>query len=284
MPIQCKKTDKRDRLPLSRRTRRMACAGLLSVVTIAASAGAVVSSAGKLPKLDKAIDLALRQNPDVVLAESNVRSAQAELNAVRLQVSRDLAGAYAERREHEQRIEHLRQQLARNQVLYREGRIPQGETTELMIQLAAADGTLASIDARIRYLIGDGGRAVASDPSSSPKALKRRGWTADQAELLESKLTLSFEDAAIEDVLAAIEVALGGKVKFGRDVHGPGGARVSIAVEDMTLGQVLSLLADSVYMAFVKREYGFMVTSRDAAMQTQAPAFPEDLPVTLRGN
>lgn len=248
---------------------------------------AVATGSSKLPGMESAIDMALRQNPDVLLAESNVRAAQAELNATRLRISRDLTGAYAERREQQQRLEQVRLKLERLEALIKNSIASTEARTEVMIELAAADGALASIDARIRYLIGEGSdRALllnASQSKTKGREMARRNFDEKHLGLLETKVSLDVQEAPLTDVLKALS-ALTGNVRFVWDRQFARALEelTTLSVKDVTLREALLMLSDTYSIAFLERDYGFRVVTVAEARRIQAAGVPEDLPVESR--
>lgn len=97
-------------------------------------------AANDLPSIEEMIAAALQSNPDLLVAESKVREAEAERNRARLQVVRQVITL-------RQSLQSQRDTVARLRALYQTGSVQQ-ET------LSAALAALADLEAQVPYLLG----------------------------------------------------------------------------------------------------------------------------------
>jgi len=104
--------------------------------------------------LDELIATALRQNPDVLVAEAAVRHAQATLNQVRLKTAQTVASLHVDLRAARAHLEARRGRLAEIRKLVEAGNVSQAELRKAAVSLAEADAAVARIDAKLRYELG----------------------------------------------------------------------------------------------------------------------------------
>ena len=280
---------------------RMACwsAGLVLALAAGASSLAAFGTGGfvedKVPsRLEDAVERAMRGNPDVLLAESMLQQARAELNAVKLRVARDLTGFYAMRRSAEEARSVSVQRLERLRKMFEAGQVSSMELHEATTTLADADARVGDADAQIRYLIGEGGEKGTGGGNASSKSSRRLlavrhrdEFSERPAACLSTKVVLDFDEgdevsgrAVVDAIAKEIGEKVGGLRFVTRAMDGD-------PLEDFDLGpetirgsveSILQMLADIGEVTFLARDYGFLIMWTPEAREVNAPAIPRDLP------
>ena len=266
-----------------------------SLSTLAASflliAGPVLAQAGPqgpIPQnLDEMIAAALQANPEVVLAEAKLRQAQAELNQVRLQVTRDVVTAFAERKQHEGQLAAASQLLQQALVGQKRGTLSNADVEKAKAELGQAEVASAQSDAAMRYLIGIGTqmsadpfRAKTNQEPETPKTVARPEKIPESlVQPLAKQVTGPFEKTNLADLMKHLSDQAGVSILVDPAALGPpADYEISLALRDgVTLIQVFQALADQVKLCFVLRDYGIMVTSEGRASEIIAPAIPSTL-------
>jgi hypothetical protein len=246
---------------------------------------------GPIPQnLDEMIAAALRANPEVVLAEAKLRQAQAELNQVRLQVTRDVVTAFAERKQHEGQLAAASQVLQQAQALQKRGTMSNTDVEKAKAELGQAEVASAQSDAAMRYLIGVGTqmsadpfRAKSSNQEPERAKTEARPQTPPDAMIgpLAKQVTGPFENTNLADLTKRLSDQIGVSILVDANAFGfPAEFAISLTLrEPVTLTQVFQALADQHDMCFILRDYGILVTSEGRAMEIRAPAIPSNLRV-----
>jgi len=268
---------------------RPVLAALVAMLVLSGSTGLVLSGAStrQIPdRVDKALERAMRANPDVLLAEARVHEAEAHLNAVKLRVAQELTEIYAERRLQVERVERMERKQAPSAKLVETGRLAQGELEHVEIRMAEANQALSTLNARIHYLIGGDGRG-ASSRSSGPRLVsvtKRPRIPDDWRESLQNeRREIDFDDATFDEVVAFLE-SIGDKVSVVANdeiSYATEGMTVTADADTMSIWALLHLLSDRFQVALIVRDYGLHVVTLGAAERIDRPAIPEDLPVKV---
>jgi hypothetical protein len=111
-------------------------------------------------KLEEMLDRALKNNPDIRVAESKVREAEAELNRTRLQVMQKVVKLQQELAVSKALVEQAQANLDRTLELQKARQISQAEVTIAKQMLQQAKANLAKVEADFPYLLGQ----PAADP------------------------------------------------------------------------------------------------------------------------
>ncbi len=223
-------------------------------------------------QLEEMIGMAMEMNPDVALAEAQLRAAAAELRQVRLEVVRELTGLQHERMALGMAIDRLHR-------LADEGRVPEEE----MVELHTAMGEL---NAQARYLIGHG--FPIESPLDGPHMperpfvpAERPAFNEAQSALLDTRLPGGGNEVvSLEELIDGINEAAGVALVPDLDIDLDDEVVLPASEEGMTLRHFFGMLADQrEYLCFVFRDYGILVTHRDRAEHLDAPTIPEDVPL-----
>jgi mono/diheme cytochrome c family protein len=106
--------------------------------------------------LEDVLTSALRNNPDLRVAEAKVREAEAELRRARVQVIQKMVKLQADLRQRREDLQHAEDQLKRVQELFKQGLAPSAQalTAQGLFQKAKSD--LAALEAEVPYVLGPG--------------------------------------------------------------------------------------------------------------------------------
>lgn len=227
------------------------------------------------------LEAMLRNDPQVRLAEANLEKARAELVAARYEATLRILDLQSKRRELAQRLELAREQYVRMKQLVDAGQVSSTELEKLRVDMVLLEGELQSTELRFQQL------ARPMDPPSTPSGkaevvrVQRPAIPAEMAKQLQGPVAFPNTEIALEDWLRTMRAAAPfklivsdvlrhanvGKVQFG------GGTQYSV-------GEAMHALADQHRLAFVLRDYGWILVPHDFALEFSGAAIPPDLPCT----
>ncbi len=107
------------------------------------------------PTLEEMLNKALKDNPDIRVAEAKVREADAELNRTRLQVTQKVLAFHHSRESQKAIIRVAEEDLQRIQKLEANKAVSQEEVKQAQQRLSASKAKLAEIEAEMPYLLGE---------------------------------------------------------------------------------------------------------------------------------
>lgn len=163
------------------------------------------------PTLEEMLNKALKDNPDIRVAEAKVREAEAELNRTRLQVTQKVLAFHHSRESQKAIIKVAEEDLQRIQKLEASKAVSQEEVKQAQQRLSTSKAKLAEIEAEMPYLLGQGNRLSLASAAFSPdgKTLYTesisgavKGWEVEKGKLLTDQAvpnyfgTLRFDNAA----------------------------------------------------------------------------------------
>jgi len=242
--------------------------------------------------LESALAAALRNNPDILLADAKVRQAEAELNQVRLMTVQEVVVAYKQ------------YELQKFVVARLEAHSQLAVTTRE--ELLQAQQGLVRIEAQLRYLVGTTGGALDPRTVAVPdggsvtlgganptvgSVLSRPKLPAELEHALSAEVDCQFLEMPLRDIMELLRDEIGMVVTYsgdlysdetGTEVHS-GGFGSSPTIVTLNLGRtswknVLTALNDKYHLAFIVRDYGLFVARAHYAGRTPGPAIPETLP------
>jgi hypothetical protein len=231
--------------------------------------------------LDDLLSQALKSNPDVRLAESKVREAEAELNRVRMHIMQQIVKLEIDLEEAEKKSKQGQRQFDLTLRLFRAGQASEQEREKAAADALAANSAVARLKGELPFLLGHQPRAAknwalynvpmipaatvtntgATTMSPAPVV---SGPTTDRVrKALDTPIKLAYHDATLENVIADFRKAANGvnfivneKVKS----LGIEGRKLSVDLaEPVTLGAALQWFEDQTGLKFVIREYGIVV-------------------------
>ena len=255
----------------------------------------------KASELDALLDQALKNNPDIRVAESKLREAEAEVYRARMSVFGKIMAARQDVASHKAVVEQAEARLVRERELLVRNAISQADVQASMAQVQKARADLARVEAEVDALVGKNAEKFrASHLAFSPdgkiiagadgslvrvwdavtgreatgvdfllRAINERvanvqPSTADKLRtFLDTPFKGTFEDVTLKDLLEMIQ-----KKHPGVNIHLGGGVPHDAAVtvrlgEPVPLGAVFQLLEDRLGMRFVVREYGIVAIDPD---------------------
>jgi hypothetical protein len=127
------------------------------------------------PSLEEMLKKALKDNPDIRVAEAKVREADAELNRTRLQVTQKVLAFHHSRESQKAIIKVAEDDLQRIQKLEASRAVSQEEVKQAQQRLSVAKAKLAEIEAEMPYLLGQQHKGGFVSSAFSPDGKVR--WT-----------------------------------------------------------------------------------------------------------
>ncbi len=268
--------------------------------------GGAASSERRLPDipstLDETISVALRANPDVVLAEAKLRQAEAELSQVRLKVAREVIALHNEREKQVMAIEQAKLTWERIAQAGGAGAASQTDVLAARFTLQKAQMDLSQLEAGLRYMLASGGASQSGsghgpDPFSNqlvpaptaptpPVTAHRPALPAAMVEgPLSAKISTRFKEAPLSEVLDSLAKSTALSFVVHRSAQEDAAlteAKVTTPFnEPVTLAAFLRMMTDQFDLMFVFREYGVLVTTPMYGESIGGPAIP-DTPQLVR--
>ena len=251
-------------------------------------------------KLDQQITEALKNNPDIRVAEAKVRESEAELNRTRMKVISDVTFLQAEIHAAQAMVDYAKKKYDRMSALQKAGSIEESVYGESALALEKAKADLAAKQAKLPYLLGkqpgsidarieatnrvniwyDLNTAWDEAHAASPRDLVQYlsvGKTAVQAladigspmtdklrKALDTPMT--FPRAEVDLLTDLMEFVRDKGLDFNIIIRlkSTKKMRLNIQLEKpIPLGAFLQYLEDELGVVFVLRDYGIVVTAAD---------------------
>ncbi len=261
--------------------------GAFIVLAGAGTPGAQSPAVAPVPSsLEDQIALALRSNPDVLLAEAKVRQAQAELNAARLKVTQQVLAGHFEQEKQEQVMRHMEVQLEAAMQQVKAGVVSSDVAEAAKIALIGAKVALEQSVAQQRYLLGVGSLpglalpAEAKEAAPAPAA-RRPEIPAALQPRLDGPVSLggaADEQIPVRDVVRMLKDASTVAFILDQNVDGSELAVRSLPA-DVPLRSLLLAIADQMDgLCFVIRDYGILVTTQERAWRISGATIPPEVP------
>jgi hypothetical protein len=121
------------------------------------------------PTLEEMLNKALKDNPDIRVAEAKVREAEAESNRTRLQVTQKVLAFHHSRESQKAIIKVAEEDLQRIQKLEANKAVSQEEVKQAQQRLSVSKAKLAEIEAEMPYLLGQQQRFAVGSATISPE-------------------------------------------------------------------------------------------------------------------
>jgi hypothetical protein len=246
--------------------------------------------------LESLLALAMRGNPEILVAEAKVAQAEAEAHAARLRISHAVLEARAEQAEAVRRRAAAEKSASMTQARVNAGHVSTEEGDRASEALAEAKAAVAEVEARLRFLCGTGtgearGGAAASETAvrvrlaglasagqgkavlvTPPASIAPVGGVSESNVLDRPVLIPAFngETMTLRSALDQIRAATGLLIvldlrAFGEEPKEMLDLKFSLSVRQaMPLRALLDAVADSVEwsITFVPRQYGVLLTQR----------------------
>ncbi|MFO7973651.1 MAG: hypothetical protein R6V12_03350 [Candidatus Hydrogenedentota bacterium] len=235
--------------------------------------------------LDKMIELAQKNSPEVIIAEAQLREAEARLRQAKLEATQRAIELFRDRRA----VEIARESLREKEKLYRQGR---GHLESLQMaqeRLAELEASVASGNAALEMMatqpIDERGRFGGADairPEPEPLVRVERPELPEDSEneilqVLDEPLSIEFEDEQLVVIGSFVSKYLGINIVVDPAADG---VVDYIEIRDLTLRDTLHALADTKEgICFVIRDSYIFATTEERAMQINAPTIPDTIPL-----
>jgi hypothetical protein len=236
--------------------------------------------------LEELLTLALKNNPDLRVADAKLREAEAELNRVRLQIVQKLVTLRNSIEAATSTVKEAQTRLQRTQRLAATNAVAPEEVQAAEAVLARYKAELASLEAELTYLIGkpvqEGGKDAARETQIAAglrwlASQERKAPGATDAEkfrkALDKPISVEFRKSKLQKVLDFLKDGHG--VTFldstnletlPKRVASLGGQEptppeITLTLKDTSLGATLQALQDvTPGLRFTVRDYGILVT------------------------
>ncbi len=227
--------------------------------------------------LEEMLAKALKDNPDVRVAEAKVGEAEAELNRIRLAVTQKVVVLYHALESHKAQVAAAEANLQRVQLLGRAA-LP-AEIEAARAELVQAKAKLAQIEAEMPYLLGKqpgrpadaraaptwtviGLEAFLAAQEAQRANTLPRGTMADKIrKALDTPVTVNYQGKPVADILK--DLLQGSGVEF-LTVTGVSKDKVDLQLSGrVPLGAALQAFEDTFGVRFAVREYGILVTNKE---------------------
>ena len=284
-------------------TRTLSGLGLLLAVSLAgAQQPALIppaqTSAPKKSALEEALDLALKNNPDLRVAASKRVLAEAELSRTRLQITQKVAAAYADVLTERAVVAEMERQLAATRTLIKKGVASLEDLSKAEFQSNERKAKLATAERELEHLQGKGGRddkqanlslAEFYDRTGHPKSatfyrslgqdgrvFAGRGVqgfdlfsvkteTTDKLrQTLQKKTTLSGKEMSLTEYLTLVRKTAGGMNVHANTQGEAWKETIDFDFDGVTIGGMLQFLEDNLTgHQILVREYGLLIVPKD---------------------
>ncbi len=248
---------------------------------VAGSAPAVPNSPKEsLNTLAKKIERAQQCSPEVLIAEAQLREAEAKLQQARLQAAERVTQGEFDRIA----LGKMRENLALVQESWKAGRISQQELAEAEARLNQIEANVAKQEVYLEML-------TESVPDTPHAAQMSVPVPVHGKQMARPKMPEEFSDRlqvqggdpiagrlTVEELASLINAQFSLNMVVDIQVADQL-AQVNMQGPDTTLAGILTAIADSANVCFVVRDYGVFLTSREQAATIVAPTIPEDVPL-----
>jgi hypothetical protein len=250
--------------------------------------GATGMGGGLSGSLDEWLARALRSNPDLKVAESKLREAEAELNRVRLQIMQKIVKLQYDVKEAKEKVAQLTTRYERMKDLHKQGVLSVTEFGNAEGELLAAKSSLARLEGELPFLLGQqpqqaatflsgftyldidrmpyGVEIITRGPTMAGSAGTMTTGTVPVAgsapdkvrKALDAPITLKYQDATPEQIVDDFRRSAKG-INF--IVNAAKGTKLNVDLGPIPLGAAMQWFEDETHLRFVLREYGIVAVS-----------------------
>jgi hypothetical protein len=281
----------------------IALMGLVLALQSPVSARPAGSVLGELPKsLEEQIDLALKFNPEVLMAEASVQQAQAAYRQVRLRIAQEIMQVHNEMTSHRYRIDQAMIQLDEAKRQFDMKVVPRSEVLQAEGNLIQTKHALGEIEAKLHYLLGADLTAVkqspppkeapgkfVTKPAGQPRPV-RPEMPANLRQVFDTPVSVVCNDTPLTDLVQLLNLQFEGKkgnftivtneLFIDHEYGPPGEITLNFKLGNQAgLGKILTAVTDLTGLCFVAREYGLLLTTPNQAYDLYAATIPAGLMV-----
>ena len=247
------------------------------------------------PSLEEMLIQALKDNPDIRVAEAKRQEADAELNRIKLQVMQKVIALHADLERARAKVAYAESQFTRFQQLHEQKSIDRALLDEKEDALAAAKAELASLEAQVPALLGKPPERAGQVVGQAVEEFRKRAAQTDNQpfsasgyrkqemagyevyspvaekvrKAMDEPVAVSFKDAPLADVLEELQSKAGIVIRdqLTRYYKKEAGPKITLTLQKaLPLRAVLQILEDEldpeIGIVFVVRDYGLLLTTR----------------------
>ncbi len=227
------------------------------------------------------IEAMLRNDPQVRLAEANLEKARAELVAARYDATLRILDLQSKRRELAQRLELSREQYGRMRQIVDAGQASATELEKLRIDMVLLEGELQSTELRFQQLSRPLDPPTTQGGKAEVVRVVRPAISEEMANLLKEAVEFPNVPLALTEWLTIMRGAAPFKIIVSEVLDTANFAKVQLGGgTTYSVGEAMQALADQHRLAFVFRDYGWILMPRDFALEFSGAAIPQDIPCT----
>jgi hypothetical protein len=253
-----------------------------TTVTEPKSTGDTAGKSAPTPSLEELLTKALRDNPDIRVAETKLREAEAELNRIRLQVMQKVVAYQHDLDMAARTLDEAKQRFKTVETLRKSASVSADEFRLAAQAVARFEADKAKIEAELPYLLGKQPahsihlvfgdqrpqQALAHDSAGNLYAyIPATGNQTDQLrKALDTPIKVEAKEVPLKDLLKVLEQKAPG-VHFVM-ASSIAGAPLSMTLqlsETVPLAAILQAVEDDLGVRFVVRDYGVLVTGHAPA-------------------
>lgn len=240
-----------------------------------------LSSAPQVIEVDQEVEDALRNDPSVRLAQANLEKARAELVAARYAATLRILEQRQQLVELQRRRDITREAYQRTRVHVENGTTTQGELAKMELELLQVEGQLQSLQLRIRPHVESLTLDDVTEVNAEPVLYARPVISKSMQEQLDLEVTFPNVELDLVAWVNHLSAASGATFLISNSLkHAPFGKVLLGAGSNFTVGNAMLALADQFELAFVQRDYGWILMPAARARELAGAAIPRDLPCT----
>lgn len=229
--------------------------------------------------LDELLPVVLENNPDILLAKAKLREAEAELNRVQAQATRELMTLHQTVSQQRTDVAELQDEVARLEAAYAAGTPNARDFHAKQKELRMAIAALASSKAQLDFFCGRqqkgfGALKPGAARTSKPANEQFLNWRAaidvfhDTKTLqrfltdLQKELDVKFDQTPLTEVVSQLQQGSG--IDFLISDKDTSYLKVTLTLRKCKLGAILQAIEDQYpqvpTVRFIARDYGFLIT------------------------
>ncbi|MBK9387140.1 MAG: hypothetical protein IPN34_20180 [Planctomycetes bacterium] len=227
------------------------------------------------------VEAMLRNDPQVRLAEANLEKARAELVAARYDATLRILDLQSKRRELAQRLELSREQYVRMRQIVDAGQASATELEKLRIDMVLLEGELQSVELRFQQLSRPMDPPSMHGGKAEVVRVVRPAIPTEMAEQMKLVVEFPNTEIGLEDWLRTVRAAAPFKLIVSDALRGANLGKLQLGGgTQYSVGEAMHALADQHRLAFVLRDYGWILMPFEFAQELSGPAIPPDVPCT----
>jgi hypothetical protein len=239
--------------------------------------------------LDETLVIAMNTNPEILTARAKVSLAEAEHNAVRMEVARRIVELWGERKTQTELLASARGRLAFAEEAYKTGRKQFSDVDDARRPVIEATERLSRIECELHYLAGESvapavshsgsystGAPLAPMKSSNatsratiaPLQLPKGPMVEKIRQALLSPTAIDAMDTPLCDLMDYLKEKHGIEIQIDKSEDGASDMPITLRLKDVSLGAAFQAFDDQYRdVKFVIRDYGILATTPERARE-----------------